>query len=197
MNHNKLILILLVVLLCSCNNKSNNQQVNHAKRGGELIEEAYKQGNWDLIISVGDTLIGDDDPHNISIAYAEALAAKGNYEKAINVLNRKIAQEPEDYYLYQTKGNVFSVAEQYDSAIANYDIVIEMKPTNARPYINEGEIYEVLGEKEKAIKKYMVATYLFARNNFEAEAYEMEKRILRLDPDNKEVKELMHDMGLE
>ena len=59
------------------------------------------------------------------------------------------------------------------------------------------EIYETLGEKEKAIKKYMVATYLFARNNFEAEAYEMEKRILRLDPDNNEVKELMHDMGLE
>ena len=197
MYYNKLTLTLLFVLLCSCNNKSNNQQVNHAKRGGELIEEASKQGNWDLIISVGDTLIGDDDPHNISIPYAEALAAKGNYEKAINVLNRKIAQEPEDYYLYQTKGNVFAVAEQYDSAIANYDIVIEMKPTNARPYINEGEIYEVLGEKEKAIKKYMIATYLFARNNFETEAYEMERRILRLDPNYKEVKELMHDMGLE
>ena len=187
----------LIIMFCSCNNKSNNQQINHAKRGGELIEEAYKQGNWDLIISVGDTLIGDDDPHNISIVYAEALAARGNYEKAINVLNRKIAQEPEDYYLYQTKGNVYTVAEKYDSAIANYDIVIEMNPQYARTYINEGEIYEVLGEKEKSIKKYMVAAYLFARNNFDEEAHEMERRILRLDPDNKEVKELMHDMGLE
>ena len=187
----------LIIMFCSCNNKSNNQQVNQAKQGGELIEEAYKQGNWDLIISVADTMIGNDDPHNISIAYAEALAAKGNFEKAINVLNRKISQKPEDYYLYQTKGNVFAVAEQYDSAIANYDIVIEMKPTNARPYINEGEIYELLGDKEKAIKKYMVATYLFARNNFEAEAREMERRILRLDPDYKDVKELMRDFGLE
>lgn len=195
---NKIIAIgVLVMLLCSCNNKSNNQQVNQAKQGGELIEEAYKQGNWDLIISVADTMIDNDDPHNISIAYAEALAAKGNFEKAINVLNRKISQKPEDYYLYQTKGNVFAVAEQYDSAIANYDIVIEMKPTNARPYINEGEIYELLGDKEKAIKKYMVATYLFARNNFEAEAREMERRILRLDPDYKDVKELMRDLGLE
>lgn len=195
---NKIITLgVLVILLCSCNSKKNSQEVNQPKRGGELIEEAYKQGDWDLIISVGDTLIGDDDPHNISIAYAEALAAKGNIEKAINVLNRKIAQKPEDYYLYQTKGNVFSVAEKYDSAIANYDIVIERKPTYARPYINEGEIYEALGEKEKAIKKYMVATYLFARNNFEAEAHEMERRILRLDPDYKDVKELMHDMGLE
>ena len=195
---NKIIAIgVLVIIFCSCNNKSNNQQANQAKQGGELIEEAYKQGNWDLIISVADTMIGDDDPHNISIAYAEALAAKGNIEKAINVLNRKITQKPDDYYLYQTKGNVFAVAEKYDSAIANYDMVIEMKPTYARPYINEGEIYEVLGKKEKAIKKYMVATYLFAKNKFEAEAYEMESKILRLDPDNKEVKELMHDMGLE
>ena len=195
---NKIIAIgVLVIIFCSCNNKSNSQPVNQAKQGGELIEEAYKQGTWDLIISVADTMIGDDDPHNISIAYAEALAAKGNIEKAINVLNRKITQKPDDYYLYQTKGNVFAVAEKYDSAIANYDMVIEMKPTYARPYINEGEIYEVLGKKEKAIEKYMVATYLFAKNKFEAEAYEMESKILRLDPDNKEVKELMHDMGLE
>ena len=195
---NKVIFLgVLTIMLCSCNNRSNNQQANQAKQGGELIEEAYKQGNWDLIISVADTMIGDDDPHNISIAYADALAAKGNIEKAINVLNRKITQKPDDYYLYQTKGNVFAVAEKYDSAIANYDMVIEMKPTYARPYINEGEIYEVLGKKEKAIEKYMVATYLFAKNKFEAEAYEMESKILRLDPDNKEVKELMHDMGLE
>ena len=43
----------------------------------------------------------------------------------------------------------------------------------------------------------MVATYLFARNKFETEAYEMERRILRLDPDYKDVKELMRDFGLE
>ena len=197
MNYNKLTLILLVILLCSCNNKSNSQQVSQAKQGGELIEEAYKQGNWDLIISIGDTLIGDDDPKNISIVYAEALAAKGNIEKAIKVLDKKIIKNPDDYYLYNTKGNVFFVAEKYDSAIYYYDKTTEMRPTYARPYIYKGEIYEAIGEKEKAIKNYMVATYLFARNNFETEAYEMERRILRLDPDYKEVKELMHDMGLE
>ena len=186
----------LVIMFCSCNNNTKSQQVYQAKQGCELIEEAYNQGNWDLIISVGDTLIRDDDPHNISIVYAEALAAKGNYEKAINVLNRKIAQKPDDYYLYQTKGNIFAVAEKYDSAIANYDIVIEMNPKYARTYIYEGEIYEALGKKEEAIKKYVVATYLFARNNFEDEAYELEKRILSLDPNNKEVKEMMTDMGL-
>ena len=157
----------LVIMLCSCNNNTKSKQVNQPKSGGELIEEAYKQEDWDLIISVGDTLLSDDDPHNISIAYAEALAFKGNIEKAINVLNRKIAQKPEDYYLYQTKGNIFAIIEK------------------------------ILGEKKKAIEKYMVATFLFAKNRYETEAYEMEKRILKLDPDYKDVKELMHDMGLE
>ena len=44
---NKLIAIgVLVIMFCSCNNKGNNQQVNHAKQGGELIEEAYNYLCW-------------------------------------------------------------------------------------------------------------------------------------------------------
>ena len=200
-----LIIFALTMFLVSCNHSGKTSQstdttrevVNAPKPAGALIEEAYKNGDWDKIISIGDTLIGDDDPKNISIVYAEALAAKGNIEKAIKVLDKKIIKNPDDYYLYNTKGNVFFVAEKYDSAIYYYDKTTEMRPTYARPYICKGEIYEAIGEKEKAIKNYMVATYLFARNNFETEAYEMERRILRLDPNYKEVKELMHDMGLE
>lgn len=197
MANKTMILGTLILLLCSCGNNSKEHKTEEPKPAGVLIEEAYKNGDWDKIISIGDTILGDDDPINISIAYAEALAAKGYIEKAIKVLDKKISKDPEDYYLYNTKGNVYYVAEKYDSAIYYYDKTTEMKPTYARPYINEGEIYEALGEKEKAIKKYMVAAYLFARNKFESEAYEMERRILRLDPDFKEVKELMHDMGLE
>ena len=193
---NKIIAIgVLVIMFCSCNNNSNSQQGNQTKRGCELIEEAYKQGNWDLIISVGDTLIGDDDPQNISIAYAEALAAKGNFEKAINVLNKKIAQTPDDYYLFQTKGNVFTVAEKYDSAIVNYDIVISMKPTYARPYIYEGEIFEVLGNKQKAVSSYLGAMRLFAGHNVIEETLLYCDRILSLDPTNAEAKEYIEQIN--
>ncbi len=88
---NKSILLgTLILLLCSCgNNNSKGHKAEAPKPAGVLIEEAYKKGDWDMIISIGDTIIGNDDPMNIAIAYAEALAAKGNIEKAIKVLDKK------------------------------------------------------------------------------------------------------------
>lgn len=189
-----IILGALPLLLSSCGNNIKGHKAETPKPAGVLIEEAYKNGDWDKIISIGDTILGDDDPMNISIAYAEALAAKGYIEKAIKVLDKKISKDPEDYYLYNTKGNVYYVAEKYDSAIYYYDKTTEMKPTYARPYINEGEIYEALGEKEKAIKKYMVATYLFVKHKFYKEAAEYGNRVLKLDPDNADAKELLNQI---
>lgn len=162
---NKIVTAASFAILCSCNNASKGQQVNNHKDAMDLISEAYENNNWDLVISIGDTLIGDDDPKNISIIYAEALASKGNIEKAIHVLDNKIAIKPDDYYLLQTKGNVYYVAEKYDSAIVCYNKVIDMRPTYARPYVYEGEIYAELGKKQKAIARYLEAIELFATNN--------------------------------
>ena len=176
------------LLLCSCNNTSNGQQVNNHREALDLISEAYENNNWDLVISIGDTLIGDDDPKNISIIYAEALASKGNIEKAIHVLDNKIAIKPDDYYLLQTKGNVYYVAEKYDSAIVCYDKVIDMRPTYARPYVYEGEIYAELGEKQKAIARYLEAIKLFATNNLIDETIFFSNRVLELDSANVDAK---------
>ena len=136
-------------------------------------------------------MIGEDDPRNISIMYAEALAAKGNIEKAINVLNKKIANKPDDYYLYQTKGNVYYLSKEYDSAIASYDKVIDMRPTYARPYMYEGEIYTIIGEKQKAIARYLEVVRLFADNDFINEVQELCNRVLSLDSTNVEAKEYL------
>lgn len=69
--------------------------------------------------------------------------------------------------------------------------VFKSGPTNARPYINEGEIYELIGDKENAIANYLAATYLFVKHKFYKEAAEYGNRVLRLDPDNAEAKELL------
>jgi tetratricopeptide (TPR) repeat protein len=178
----------LMLLLCSCGNKSKEQKTETPKPVGVLIEEAYKNGDWDKIISIGDTIIGDDAPMNIAIAYAEALAAKGNNEKAIKVLDKKILTNPDDYYLYNTKGNVYYIAEKYDSAIYYYDKTTEMKPSYARPYICKGEIYEYLEDKQMAIANYSLAVRLFAANGFVNEVQELCNRILSLDSTNVEAK---------
>ena len=178
----------LILLLCSCGNKGKEQRTEESKPVGVLIEEAYKNGDWDKIISIGDTLIGDDDPQNIAIAYAEALAAKGNIEKAIKVLDMKILKSPDDYFLYNTKGNVYAVAEKYDSAIYYYGKTTEMNPSYARPYIYKGEIYEIIDDKQMAIANYMAAVQLFADHGLVNEVQELCNRILSLDSTNVEAK---------
>lgn len=194
MTNKTMILGALIIIVCSCGNNSKGQKAETSKPGGALIAEAYENKNWDLVISIGDTIIGEDDPMNISIAYAEALAAKGNIEKALTVLDKKISRNPDDYYLYNTKGNVFSIAEMYDSAIYYYDKTTEMRPSYARPYIFKGEIYEIIGDKQKAVSNYLSAVRLFAANGFIDEVQEYGVRILALDSTNIEAKRYLEQI---
>ena len=188
MANKTIILGLLIIIICSCGNNRKEQNTEESKPAWTMIGEAYEKGDWDLVVSIGDTIIGDDDPKNISIFYAEALAAKGDIEKAINVLDKKISRNPDDYYLYNTKGNVYYVAEKYDSAIYYYDKTTDMKPSYARPYIHKGEIYEIIGDKQKAITNYLSAVRLFAANGFIDEVQEFSNRILALDSTNVEAR---------
>lgn len=188
-----IVLLFTTTCIAACGNKSQCPQTN-CPNDLDRIREAYEQGNWDIIISIGDTLIGEDDPMNISIIYAEALAVNGNHKKAIDVLNNKIANTPDDYYLFQTKGNIYYLIEELDSAIACYDKVIDMRPTYARPYVSEGEIYTIKGEKQKAIARYLEAIRLFEENDFIVETEYFCNRILDIDSSNVEAKKYLEQI---
>lgn len=190
-----LIVMLSVFCIIACKNGSSKQKEHVTpsveKTIGQLFVEAYQNQDWETVVSLGDSLIDEKDTMNLTIAYAEALAATGNPQKAIYLLNKKLELNPADYYLYQTKGNVYGTIGKYDSALINYDIVIKMKPTNARPYINEGAIYEILGDKEKAISNYLAAIRLFSSHNYHQETIEFANRILSLDSTNFEAKKIL------
>ena len=80
--------------------------------------------------------------------------------------------------------------EELDSAIACYDKVINMRPTYARPYVSEGEIYTIKGEKQKAIARYLEAIRLFEENDFIVETEYFCNRILDIDSSNVEAKNI-------
>lgn len=186
-----LFFLFIVIITCSCQNRQLSSGVLVDKTDGQKFAEAYKEGDWETVISIGDTLIDDSDKMNLSIGYAEALAAVGNTQKALDVLNRKLQKEPDNYYVYQTKGNIYYMLSQHDLAIINFEKVVALRPRYARPYMYLGEIYEIIGCKEQAIKYYLVATRLFAENGLVKEAMEYGNRVLALDSTNVEVKELI------
>ena len=62
---NKTIVIVgatLIFLFGSCNPNNKNPQ-----NALDLLCDAYENNNWEKVIAIGDTLIGEDDPKNISI----------------------------------------------------------------------------------------------------------------------------------
>ena len=181
--------LLSSLLLFSCN-QAKEQKANSSEDIDVLIE-AYNNRDWEKILSICDTLYNKEDTKEVALVYSEALAATGHFDEAIIVLDRKIAQAPNNYYALQSKGNTYNVAEEYDSAIFYYDKVIEIRPTYARPYINKGGIYERLGNNEKAVSSYLEAVRLFAEHNLYDETYQYSKRILELDSTNSKAKEYL------
>jgi tetratricopeptide (TPR) repeat protein len=191
---NRIALMLLasgLLTVGSCTNKQPVTASSVEKSAGEILAEAYQNKDWETVVSIGDTLISDKDTMNLTVLYAEALAATENPQKALLILDKKLESAPDNYYLYQTKGDVYYLMEKYDSAIINYEKVISMKPTYARPYIHEGEICEIIGDKPRAVANYLAAMRLFAANNFYQETLEFANRVLSLDPTNEEANELV------
>lgn len=189
---------LIAVIVCgntcflsSCSDKKQTQSVTTVKQDGQKVVEAYENGDWETIVSICDTLVDEKDSKNLMIPYAEALAAVGKPQKAIYLLDKKIESNPNEYFLYQTKGNVYYSMERFDSAIICYEKVISMRPTYARAYMNVGETYELIGNKDKAITNYLEAAKLFVENDYMEEAVKYTSRVLSLDSTNVEAKELI------
>ena len=156
------IIFLVAFGLTACDNRKPSLSVSDGKTDGQKLVEAYQNKDWETVVSIGDTLIDEKDTMNLTIPYSEALAVTGNPQKSLSILEKKLESSPDDYYLYQTKGNVYYLMEKFDSAIINYEKVISLKPTYSRPYINEGEIYEIIGDKPRAIANYLAAARLFS-----------------------------------
>lgn len=197
-NKSKWLVLLIAAIVCgiigflsSCSEKKQTQSTPTVNDDGQKVVDAYEIGDWETVVAICDTLVDENDTKNLIIPYAEALAGVGNPQKAIYLLDKKLKSNPSDYYLYQTKGNVYYSMEKFDSAIISYEKVISMKPSYARAYMNVGEVYELVGNKDKAIANYLEAAKLFVENNYQEEAMKYISRVLSLDSTNVEAKEIL------
>ncbi|WP_027087449.1 tetratricopeptide repeat protein [Cohnella panacarvi] len=85
---------------------------------------------------------------------ANLLAAKKDWNGAIDILSRVIDQDPyyADYYF--NRGNYYSYCGRMDEALADYDLAIRYGPPLPAVYYNRAGVLNRLGETDRAIADY-------------------------------------------
>jgi tetratricopeptide (TPR) repeat protein len=79
------------------------------------------------------------------------LAAKGNYDAAIEVFNTGLAEYPDSYSLLDRRADAYKRKGEHDKAIADYTRMTTLKPQNPDGWNYRGLLYRELGEYDKAI----------------------------------------------
>lgn len=158
----------------------------------KTVIAAYEDEDWTRIVEICNVIYRKRGTvESMAIIYATALENTGRHEKAVRVLNEQIKVEPNNYYLYQTLGEIHQRKNEIDDAISAYEKVIEMAPAYASPYIYLGAIYQVRNDKEKAIENYLKAIELFTENKYYDEIIEYGTKILKMDESHQRTLSLM------
>lgn len=176
--------MVMAVMLGSCSRNASREQSSEAMM--ELLNQAYKQGEWETTLMYLDSLQKMNIGGNLLAIEAECYIGLGNYDKAIGILQSEIdsAEMENIHYLYNTLGVAYFYKGESDRAAEMYKKAIEFRPTYARPYIHLANLYEQSNNKEASISYFMDAVKLFAENEFYDEVVEFTSRVLDMDSTN-------------
>ena len=179
-------------LLTACSKKMDKQTSNNEIAYGEIIANAYSNGDWNAIIALTDSFINNNQSiDDLRIAYTEALAATNQIDKALVIIKEGIDKEPDNYYFYKTLGALHHINEDYEEALKNYEKSVKLKETYVRPYLSMAEIYNATNRKSKAIDSYMTAIRIFALNGRFNEVKQYSFAVLDLDKNHFEAYETL------
>jgi len=91
----------------------------------------------------------------------------------------EIKRKAENYF---SKGN-------YKKALEKYSELRELLPTDMRTVQKIGDIHHKMGDKEQAKENYKAAAEYFTKEGYWAKAVALNKVIINLDPDDREVQQ--------
>ena len=95
---------------------------------------------------------------NILISRQASLAAKNkNYARAIALLSRLIAYEPNKAEHYSNRGLMHYLRHQYENALLDYNQALTIDPELDRAYNNRGNLYAIQKDWTEAIADYDTA----------------------------------------
>ena len=80
--------------------------------------------------------------------------ALGNYQKSIELFNQGVKDYPEVWQVYLQRGDRLVRLGKYEEAIMDYEIALEKqeKPRYTDALISMAQVYEILGQYDKAIE---------------------------------------------
>ncbi len=117
----------------------------------------------------------DPDPEDAASIYSYmgvCLKEAGEYEKALEVLEKGLSCDAERTDIYNLMGFCRFKLKQHAAAVECFEKALKLNPGSALDHANIAVNHEALGETERAVRHYETALLLdpaleFARNNLE------------------------------
>lgn len=89
---------------------------------------------------------------------------KGNYEKALEEINKAISLNPNNHKYYKIKGDILYKLKRYEEAVKEYDKAISLNPNNPKYHNNKADLLNRLGHYEEALNEVNIAISLDPNN---------------------------------
>jgi len=164
------------------------------------VKKYYKRGDYDNTIIQCGKIINFNKENSFAYSLRGAAYKKiGQYYEAINDFKEAIRIDPNDYFSYLNRGDIYRVKKYYyDDAIIDFNYVIMLDPDNSSAYSLRGDVYLYLTRSDQAIKDFNDAIMIDPNNSFayfgRGDAYRMKDlydeaikdldEAIRIDPGN-------------
>ena len=96
---------------------------------------------------------------------------KGDYENAINSLNKYIKLKPDEPTPHHNLAEIYEALGNYKKAITSYETAISLKPDFHFSILSLANIYSTLGKYKKAEEKYLSALKILPSEELKARVY--------------------------
>ncbi|HPQ15835.1 MAG TPA: tetratricopeptide repeat protein, partial [Bryobacteraceae bacterium] len=129
---------------------------------------------------------------------SETYAGQGNYDRAMQLLEKELARRPGTAQIQLALGNLAYRAKRYDQAVRNYQEILKQQPNDGGVYLRLGETYRVMGDTKSAMDAFrrakellpsdaqpalQLALLLDSAGQYE-DARSVYEQVLRIQPDN-------------
>lgn len=142
------------------------EETNSGAWYGVAYSNELRGGDINKSLAAYEKAIEHDISYKEAYYYASIIYGdQGNYEKAVEYLDKVISLNPEDFVAYNDLGSIYESLGAYEKAIEELKKSIEINDNYHLSHFNLGVVYKALGRYEEAIEEYKKAAELSCERN--------------------------------